>query len=412
MSLVNTKTLTDYDESYLYNQLRSFHESKSDVHYVLTHFVQKNAENKDADQALSRMQREARKTQGVEPEAEPTTVPATQHRTRNTTVAEAPNEPTPAPEIASSANWDANNWGPNTDTTPQVTGPHTQVEPNKPKTTSHIEKIPDSLLRGTQTQDANNNIAPQPTTNNYEPKTAIATRRRPENTPQAQPSPHTQDAEAEQIRLNRLKQQQLKAQQAQREKQTRQQSTQTRSQNNIQAPNDNVNRQNNNFNVSVKNERNVKNTTNNQRVFLNLQKSFETAEWITKSNQMHVATQNALKNMIVDKINIIDLRDNTNTQTYISLSSRTMHLLYSVAIGANLDIILIFNDSTTIKLAPESWLKSTNAQTLIQNEYFYVYKNLNLDDFQQSLKPLVADEINTPEYIQMFLKYSPIVADH
>lgn len=65
MSLVNTKTLTDYDESYLYNQLRSFHESKSDVHYVLTHFVQKNAENKDADQALSRMQREARKTQGV-----------------------------------------------------------------------------------------------------------------------------------------------------------------------------------------------------------------------------------------------------------------------------------------------------------------------------------------------------------
>lgn len=375
MSLVNTKTLTDYDESYLYNQLRSFHESKSDVHYVLTHFVQKNAENKDADQALSRMQREARKT-------------------------------------ASSANWDANNWGPNTDTTPQVTGPHTQVEPNKPKTTSHIEKIPDSLLRGTQTQDANNNIAPQPTTNNYEPKTAIATRRRPENTPQAQPSPHTQDAEAEQIRLNRLKQQQLKAQQAQREKQTRQQSTQKRSQNNIQAPNDNVNRQNNNSNFSVKNERNVKNTTNNQRVFLNLQKSFETAEWITKSNQMHVATQNALKNMIVDKINIIDLRDNTNTQTYISLSSRTMHLLYSVAIGANLDIILIFNDSTTIKLAPESWLKSTNAQTLIQNEYFYVYKNLNLDDFQQSLKPLVADEINTPEYIQMFLKYSPIVADH
>ena len=384
MSLVNTKTLTDYDESYLYNQLRSFHESKSDVHYVLTHFVQKNAENKDADQALSRMQREARKTQGVEPEVEPTTVP----------------------------NWDANNWGPNTDTTPQVTGPQTQVEPNKPKTTSHIEKIPDSLLRGTQTEDANNNIAPQPTTNNYEPKTAIATRRRPENTPQAQPSPHTQDAEAEQIRLNRLKQQQLKAQQAQREKQTRQQSTQTRSQNNIQAPNDNVNRQNNNSNVSVKNERNVKNTTNNQQVFLNLQKSFETAEWITKSNQMHVATQNALKNMIVDKINIIDLRDNTNTETYISLSSRTMHLLYSVAIGANLDIILIFNDSTTIKLAPESWLKSTNAQTLIQNEYFYVYKNLNLDDFQQSLKPLVADEINTPEYIQMFLKYSPIVADH
>lgn len=406
MSLVNTKTLTDYDESYLYNQLRSFHESKSDVHYVLTHFVQKNAENKDADQALSRMQREARKTQGVEPEAEPTTVPATQRRTRNTTVAKAPNENWNA------NNWDANNWGPNTDTTPQVTKPNTQVEPNKPKTTSHIEKIPDSLLRGTQTQDANNNIAPQPTTNNYEPKTAIATRRRPENTPQAQPSPHTQDAEAEQIRLNRLKQQQLKAQQAQREKQTRQQSTQTRSQNNIQAPNDNVNRQNNNSNVSVKNERNVKNTTNNQQVFLNLQKSFETAEWITKSNQMHVATQNALKNMIVDKINIIDLRDNTNTQTYISLSSRTMHLLYSVAIGANLDIILIFNDSTTIKLAPESWLKSTNAQTLIQNEYFYVYKNLNLDDFQQSLKPLVADEINTPEYIQMFLKYSPIVADH
>lgn len=406
MSLVNTKTLTDYDESYLYNQLRSFHESKSDVHYVLTHFVQKNAENKDADQALSRMQREARKTQGVEPEAEPTTVPATQRRTRNTTVAKAPNENWNA------NNWDANNWGPNTDTTPQVTKPNTQVEPNKPKTTSHIEKIPDSLLRGTQTQDANNNIAPQPTTNNYEPKTAIATRRQPENTPQAQPSPHTQDAEAEQIRLNRLKQQQLKAQQAQREKQTRQQSTQTRSQNNIQAPNDNVNRQNNNSNVSVKNERNVKNTTNNQQVFLNLQKSFETAEWITKSNQMHVATQNALKNMIVDKINIIDLRDNTNTQTYISLSSRTMHLLYSVAIGANLDIILIFNDSTTIKLAPESWLKSTNAQTLIQNEYFYVYKNLNLDDFQQSLKPLVADEINTPEYIQMFLKYSPIVADH
>lgn len=406
MSLVNTKTLTDYDESYLYNQLRSFHESKSDVHYVLTHFVQKNAENKDADQALSRMQREARKTQGVEPEVEPTTVPATQRRTRNTTVAKAPNENWNA------NNWDANNWGPNTDTTPQVTKPNTQVEPNKPKTTSHIEKIPDSLLRGTQTQDANNNIAPQPTTNNYEPKTAIATRRRPENTPQAQPSPHTQDAEAEQIRLNRLKQQQLKAQQAQREKQTRQQSTQTRSQNNIQAPNDNVNRQNNNSNVSVKNERNVKNTTNNQQVFLNLQKSFETAEWITKSNQMHVATQNALKNMIVDKINIIDLRDNTNTETYISLSSRTMHLLYSVAIGANLDIILIFNDSTTIKLAPESWLKSTNAQTLIQNEYFYVYKNLNLDDFQQSLKPLVADEINTPEYIQMFLKYSPIVADH
>lgn len=410
MSLVNTKTLTDYDESYLYNQLRSFHESKSDVHYVLTHFVQKNAENKDADQALSRMQREARKTQGVEPEVEPTTVPATQRRTRNTTVAKAPNETSSSNWNAN--NWDANNWGPNTDTTPQVTKPNTQVEPNKPKTTSHIEKIPDSLLRGTQTQDANNNIAPQPTTNNYEPKTAIATRRRPENTPQAQPSPHTQDAEAEQIRLNRLKQQQLKAQQAQREKQTRQQSTQTRSQNNIQAPNDNVNRQNNNSNVSVKNERNVKNTTNNQQVFLNLQKSFETAEWITKSNQMHVATQNALKNMIVDKINIIDLRDNTNTETYISLSSRTMHLLYSVAIGANLDIILIFNDSTTIKLAPESWLKSTNAQTLIQNEYFYVYKNLNLDDFQQSLKPLVADEINTPEYIQMFLKYSPIVADH
>src|SRR5699024_7811031 len=90
---------------------------------------------------------------------------------------------------------------------------------------------------------------------------------------------------------------------------------------------------------SAQDERNVKNTTNNQRVFLNLQKSFETAEWITKSNQMKIATQDALKNMIVDKINIIDLRDNINTDTYIALNNRTMHLLYSVAIGANLDII-------------------------------------------------------------------------
>ena len=162
---------------------------------------------------------------------------------------------------------------------------------------------------------------------------------------------------------------------------------------------------------SAQDERNVKNTTNNQRVFLNLQKSFETAEWITKSNQMKIATQDALKNMIVDKINIIDLRDNINTDTYIALNNRTMHLLYSVAIGANLDIILIFNDSTTIRLAPESWLRSTNAETLIKNQYFYIYKDLNLNDFQQSLKPLVAEEISTSEYMQMFLKYSPIVTD-
>ncbi|WP_223876419.1 hypothetical protein, partial [Lactobacillus crispatus] len=60
----------------------------------------------------------------------------------------------------------------------------------------------------------------------------------------------------------------------------------------------------------------------------------------------------------------------------------------------------------------ESWLRSTNAETLIKNQYFYIYKDLNLNDFQQSLKPLVAEEISTSEYMQMFLKYSPIVTDH
>lgn len=355
MSLVNTKTLADYDESYLYNQLRSFHESKPDVHYVLTHFVQKKDDNKEASQALSRMQRESRRAQGVEEDVRTPTAPATRRRTEQRT--------TPQTEPVSSSNWDANDWGPNTDTNPQTESvkPEPVAKTNRPATTTHthVERIPDSLLKGTGTPNTNteNNTVPKPVTNNYnnnnEPKTAIATRRRPGS----EKTVPTRTAQ------------------------------------------------------SAQDERNVKNTTNNQRVFLNLQKSFETAEWITKSNQMKIATQDALKNMIVDKINIIDLRDNINTDTYIALNNRTMHLLYSVAIGANLDIILIFNDSTTIRLAPESWLRSTNAETLIKNQYFYIYKDLNLNDFQQSLKPLVAEEISTSEYMQMFLKYSPIVTD-
>ena len=374
MSLVNTKTLADYDESYLYNQLRSFHESKPDVHYVLTHFVQKKDDNKEASQALSRMQRESRRAQGVEEDVRTPTAPATRRRTEQRT--------TPQTEPVSSSNWNANDWGPNTDTNPQTESvkPEPVAKTNRPATTTHVERIPDSWLKGTGTPNTNteNNSVTKPVANNYnnnnEPKTAIATRRRPES----ENTVPTRTAQSEQ------------------DERRRPESENTVSTRTAQSKQD---------------ERNVKNTTNNQRVFLNLQKSFETAEWITKSNQMKIATQDALKNMIVDKINIIDLRDNINTDTYIALNNRTMHLLYSVAIGANLDIILIFNDSTTIRLAPESWLRSTNAETLIKNQYFYIYKDLNLNDFQQSLKPLVAEEISTSEYMQMFLKYSPIVTD-
>ena len=374
MSLVNTKTLADYDESYLYNQLRSFHESKPDVHYVLTHFVQKKDDNKEASQALSRMQRESRRAQGVEEDVRTPTAPATRRRTEQQT--------TPPTESVSSSNWDANDWGPNTDTNPQTESvkPEPVAKASRPATTTHVERIPDSWLKGTGTPTTNteNNSVTKPVANNYnnnnEPKTAIATRRRPES----ENTVPTRTAQSEQ------------------DERRRPESENTVSTRTAQSKQD---------------ERNVKNTTNNQRVFLNLQKSFETAEWITKSNQMKIATQDALKNMIVDKINIIDLRDNINTDTYIALNNRTMHLLYSVAIGANLDIILIFNDSTTIRLAPESWLRSTNAETLIKNQYFYIYKDLNLNDFQQSLKPLVAEEISTSEYMQMFLKYSPIVTD-
>lgn len=374
MSLVNTKTLADYDESYLYNQLRSFHESKPDVHYVLTHFVQKKDDNKEASQALSRMQRESRRAQGVEEDVRTPTAPATRRRTEQQT--------TPSTESVSSSNWDANDWGPNTDTNPQTESvkPEPVAKASRPATTTHVERIPDSWLKGTGTPNTNteNNSVTKPVANNYnnnnEPKTAIATRRRPES----ENTVPTRTAQSEQ------------------DERRQPESENTVSTRTAQSKQD---------------ERNVKNTTNNQRVFLNLQKSFETAEWITKSNQMKIATQDALKNMIIDKINIIDLRDNINTDTYIALNNRTMHLLYSVAIGANLDIILIFNDSTTIRLAPESWLRSTNAETLIKNQYFYIYKDLNLNDFQQSLKPLVAEEISTSEYMQMFLKYSPIVTD-
>lgn len=404
MSLVKNKTLVDYDESYLYNQLRSFHESEQDVHYVLTHFVQKANDTKDANQALSRMQRKA---QGLEPKQE---VSDTSIESSRATISE-PNIPTTPKEPVVASDWDANDWGPNTN----IGKPALDREPAKP-TTTHVERIPESLLKQANNRPAEDKtetveqikVAPQ---TNFEPKTAIA-RRRPANRPQmSAESTNNSNNEAEQIRLNRIRQQEIKAKQEHEAAQARRQNANNDVRTNNPTQNNNLNNEIIKQRSQQQNDRNVNNTTNNQRVFMNLQKSFETSEWITKSNQMKIATRDALKNMIVDKINIVDLRDKTNTDTYISLSSRTMHLLYSVAIGANLDIILIFNDSTTIRLAPESWLRSANAQTLIQNQYFYIYKDLNLNDFQQSLKPLIAEEISTTDYMQMFLKYSPIVTE-
>lgn len=412
MSLVKNKTLVDYDESYLYNQLRSFHESEQDVHYVLTHFVQKTNETKDANQALSRMQRKA---QGLEPKQEVSDTSIESSRV-NISEPSEPNIPTTPKEPVVANDWDANDWGPNTN----ISKPELDREPAKP-TTTHVERIPESLLKQANNRSAEDKtetveqIKATPQTS-FEPKTAIA-RRRPANRPQptrsqmSAESTNNSNNEAEQIRLNRLRQQEIKAKQEREGAQARRQNANNDVRTNNQTQNNNLNNEIIKQQSQQQNDRNVNNTTNNQRVFMNLQKSFETSEWITKSNQMKVATRDALKNMIVDKINIVDLRDKTNTDTYISLSSRTMHLLYSVAIGANLDIILIFNDSTTIRLAPESWLRSANAQTLIQNQYFYIYKDLNLNDFQQSLKPLIAEEISTSDYMQMFLKYSPIVTE-
>ena len=146
---------------------------------------------------------------------------------------------------------------------------------------------------------------------------------------------------------------------------------------------------------------------NMNSTFVDLKKSFETAEWLRKSNSLKVDISNNLTKMKIKKIDIINL--NNNSENYLPLNSRSLNLLYSVIIGINLDIILIFNDQTIISLAPKNWLETATPETLIKNNYSFVYHDLDIRAFEQDLKSICVDEITAPQYIQMWLKYIPIV---
>ena len=56
MSLVTSKKLTAYKNSYLYKLLRSYRANSDHFHYVLTHYVPKSEENTDAQSAISKLQ--------------------------------------------------------------------------------------------------------------------------------------------------------------------------------------------------------------------------------------------------------------------------------------------------------------------------------------------------------------------
>ena len=92
MSLVTSKKLTAYKNSYLYKLLRSYRANSDHFHYVLTHYVPKSEENADAQSAISKLQNEQRKN--TQPRYQPM--------------------PQAEKEQFSKAGCDSQDWGPNT----------------------------------------------------------------------------------------------------------------------------------------------------------------------------------------------------------------------------------------------------------------------------------------------------------
>lgn len=383
MSLVTKDKLTGYKDSYLYQTMRSFHESEEEPRFVLTHYVPKQKTKVEAQRAVEKMANNS----------ETNTNKKSQVPTSNRS-----NKPTTGP----ADNWDPNAWVPSTSaptdkvSKPAVTSQNTN-RTNKLPTTSHTETLP--IPNTTSPQKTKQHVMKS---NVLEPKTEVA-RYRPGTEPAKQKRPVSQNTSnaaegSSAASINATK----PANKVRAESNHNNQQTQPKVQAQNSVPKSPVQKPTRNSDQVVAKKQQQPDD------FINLQQVFETAEWLRAANQLKVELNAHVNQMLVKAINLIDLSD--RSETYIPLDKRTLNLLYSVVIGKNKDIILIFGDGTTINMAPQSWLsKNVNANVLLNNHYNYVYHDLNLTKLLQGLKPLCASEVNTPQYMQMWLKYIPFV---
>lgn len=149
-----------------------------------------------------------------------------------------------------------------------------------------------------------------------------------------------------------------------------------------------------------------------KNMFLDLQKAFETTEWINAANKVALELNNQVQQMPIKNIKCKDLRliPSDKAVGYIPFDTRSLNIIHSIIIQKELSIILIFNDGTTLNIAPEKWLsQGATVSELLQHKYNYVYYDLDLPAFIKGLKPLCASEVNAPSYLQMWLKYVPFV---
>lgn len=357
MSLVTSKKLTAYKNSYLYKLLRSYRVNSDHFHYVLTHYVPKSEENADAQSAISKLQNEQRKN--TQPRYQP--------------------KPQAEKEQFSKAGWDSQDWGPNTK------APRIENEQKLP-TTSHFETLPPVPKHSTHTE-ALNTRSSRINHNVMEPKTAVA---KPRPTNKSTPMKKEQSENENFISQNRYdEKRQSKINRVEQKHNFTSETRLQKRQETIKSP-----------------ETNERKTIPND--FLNLQATFETTEWLEQANKLKVELNANLDNMTVKTLKLLDLKD--NSETYIPLNRRTLNLLQSVIIGQSKFIILIFADGTTLTIAPKAWLdQGAKATDLIKNKYHFAYHDLDLAQLVKSLKPICASEVNTPMYMQMWLKYIPII---
>lgn len=150
--------------------------------------------------------------------------------------------------------------------------------------------------------------------------------------------------------------------------------------------------------------------SNEAELYSKVKESVTTAEWLRKANSFAVETSKKIKELPVKRIKLLSLEDNSKSS--ILLDDLLLHYLASIIIGKNLDIFLIFRDTTIITIAPSKWLESNNISKkyLLDNGYKYSYESLDIQLLIESLKPFCSASSVTDQTTQLWLKFVPILS--
>lgn len=151
-------------------------------------------------------------------------------------------------------------------------------------------------------------------------------------------------------------------------------------------------------------------SSDEDELYTKVKESVTTAEWLKKANSFAIETSKEIKNLKIKRIKLLSLEDESKSS--ILLDDLLLHYLASIIVGKNLDIFLIFRDTTIISIAPNKWLESNNISKtyLLNNGYKYSYENLDVNLLIESLKPFCAAASVTNQTTQLWLKFVPILS--